>query len=53
MVILQKIKCKITHLGLHPKELKKGPQKDILIPMFISVIHNGSKAEASQVPTDT
>ena len=48
-----KVKCEITHLSLHPKELKKGPQKDIFIPMFISVIHSGSKAEASQVSTDT
>ena len=53
MVIPQKIKYKITHLCLYPKELMKGPQKDIFIPMFISVIHNGSKAEARQVSTDT
>ena len=38
MVIPQKIKCKIPHLGLYPKELKTGPQTDIFIPMFITTL---------------
>ena len=42
----------IPLLGVYPKEVKAEVQIAIRTPMFIAVIHNSQKAEATQVSTD-
>lgn len=38
----------IPFLGIHPKEMKAGSQRDIYIPMFIATVAK-KKMEATQV----